>query len=54
MRKLIYVAAASLDGQIAREDGSFDCFTAQGDHIADYLASSTPSTTSSRAATLMR
>jgi dihydrofolate reductase len=37
MRKLIYLVAASLDGQICRRDGSFDCFPAEGDHIPDYL-----------------
>lgn len=39
MRKLIYHVAATVDGFIAREDGSFDCFPAEGDHIADYLTS---------------
>ena len=37
MRKLIYLVAASLDGQICRRDGSFDCFPMEGDHIPDYL-----------------
>ncbi|MFN7923148.1 MAG: dihydrofolate reductase family protein [Bryobacteraceae bacterium] len=38
MRKVIYLVAASLDGKIARRDGSFDCFLAEGDHVAGYLA----------------
>ena len=40
MRTLKYVVATSLDGKIAREDGSFDCFAAVGDeHVPDYLES---------------
>ena len=35
-----YVVATSVDGKIAREDGSFDCFDVVGDeHVPDYLAS---------------
>ena len=37
MRKLIYLVAASLDGQICRRDGSFDCFPMEGDHIPEYM-----------------
>jgi dihydrofolate reductase len=37
MRKLQYQVAASLDGQICRPDGSFDCFPTEGDHVQDYL-----------------
>src|SRR5262245_46618635 len=39
MRRLIYHVAATVDGFIARRDGSFDCFPAEGSHVADYLAS---------------
>lgn len=40
MRKIQYLVAASVDGQIARADGSFDCFAAVGDeHVSDYLES---------------
>src|SRR5262245_22389651 len=39
MRKLKYHVAASADGFIARQDGSFDCFPAAGDHVDDYLDS---------------
>ena len=38
LRKLTYLVASTLDGQIALADGSFDCFAAAGDdHVADYL-----------------
>ncbi|MDX2152467.1 MAG: dihydrofolate reductase family protein [Bryobacteraceae bacterium] len=40
MQTLHYLVAATLDGQIARTDGSFDFFTPVGDeHYADYLDS---------------
>ena len=38
MRKLVYHIATSVDGTIARDDGSVDYFPTEGDHIADYLA----------------
>ena len=40
MRRVSYLVAATLDGRIARRDGSFDFFNAAGDaHLADYVAS---------------
>lgn len=38
-RKVIYYIAISLDGFIAREDGSFDGFLTEGQHIAEYAES---------------
>ncbi|HZN10450.1 MAG TPA: dihydrofolate reductase family protein [Blastocatellia bacterium] len=37
MRELKYYVACTVDGFIAREDGSFDCFLAEGEHFADLL-----------------
>lgn len=37
MRKLKYHVATTLDGQLSRADGSFDCFVNEGDHVDDYL-----------------
>lgn len=37
MRNVVYLVASSLDGFIAREDHSFDCFMPQGEHVDDYL-----------------
>ncbi|MCI0747092.1 MAG: dihydrofolate reductase family protein [Verrucomicrobia subdivision 3 bacterium] len=39
MRKLKYYVAMTLDGFICRRDGSFDCFPAEGGHVAEYLES---------------
>jgi len=41
MRKLIYHVASTVDGFIAREDDSYDCFPLNpaDEHITDYLAS---------------
>lgn len=39
MRTLKYHVATSLDGFIARPDGSYDAFPQQGDHILDYFDS---------------
>lgn len=38
MRKLNYYVATSADGFIAREDGSFEDFALEGDHVTDFLA----------------
>jgi dihydrofolate reductase len=37
VRSLVYYVASTLDGFIAREDGSFDCFLAEGEHFADLV-----------------
>lgn len=39
MRRLIYYVACTVDGFIAREDGSLDCFLTEGEHFADMLES---------------
>lgn len=39
MRKLKYYVACTVDGFIAREDGSFDCFPSSGEHFADLFDS---------------
>ncbi|MDY6784479.1 MAG: dihydrofolate reductase family protein [Cyanobacteriota bacterium] len=43
MRKLIYYIACTVDGFIAREDGRFDFFPTEGEHLA-YLVSEFPET----------
>lgn len=37
MRELKYYVACTIDKFIAREDGSFDCFLMEGEHVADLL-----------------
>jgi dihydrofolate reductase len=39
MRELKYYVACTVDGFIARRDGSFDFFLPEGEHFADLLAS---------------
>jgi len=43
MKKLIYYVASTIDGFIAREDGSFDFYLPDGEHFA-YLLSEFPET----------
>ena len=37
MRNLVYFVACTVDGFIARADGSFDCFLPDGEHFADLI-----------------
>lgn len=37
-RKLVYYVACTIDGYIARAEGSFDCFPFEGEHFADLIA----------------
>lgn len=37
MRRLVYYVACTLDGFIARPDGSFDCFLFEGPHFPDLI-----------------
>jgi dihydrofolate reductase len=37
MQNVHYYVATSVDGFIARRDGSFDCFLTDGDHVAAFL-----------------
>jgi len=39
MRKIIYHVATTLDGFIAHEDGSFEGFVPDGEHVTDFLDS---------------
>lgn len=39
MRQLVYYIACTVDQFIAREDGSFDFFLMEGEHMADLFAS---------------
>jgi dihydrofolate reductase len=39
MRKVKYHCAASLDGLVARVDGSFDCFAMEGPHVVEFFES---------------
>jgi dihydrofolate reductase len=37
MRKVCYHCAISMDGFVARKDGSFDCFAMEGPHVAEFI-----------------
>jgi dihydrofolate reductase len=37
VRRLVYYVAVTLDGFIARPDGSFDCFLFEGEHFCDLI-----------------
>jgi dihydrofolate reductase len=39
MRRLQYYVAVTLDGYIAHEDGTYDGYLAEGEHVADFFAS---------------
>ena len=39
MSKIKYSLAISVDGFIAQEDGSFDCFLMEGEHVVDFFNS---------------
>ncbi|MEJ3657410.1 dihydrofolate reductase family protein [Actinomycetes bacterium KLBMP 9759] len=41
MRRVVYHVATSVDGFIARADGSFEGFLFEGEHLPDFLASLT-------------
>jgi len=37
MQRIVYYVATSIDGAIARPDGSFDFFVDEGPHVTEYL-----------------
>lgn len=38
MQRVTYLVASTIDGCIARPDDTFDIFSNEGEHVADYLA----------------
>lgn len=38
MRRVIYHCASSIDGFVALENGTFDCFAMEGPHVDDFVA----------------